>query len=89
MLTFYFNCRENILPSFLSLAFLSFVCLGVKTSCHLSYAISSYPTELVILLLDDHSHGLWARTIPALYIGSCPPEVSAPEAFVYSPMQDT
>ena len=78
-ITFFFNCRENLLPSFMSLAFLSFPSVGVKTSSHLSYVISSYTTELVIPLLDDHSHGLWARTIPALCIGSCPPEISAPE----------
>lgn len=59
----------------MSLAFLSFPSVGVKASFHLSYVIFSYPTELVILLLDDHSHGLWARTMPV----PCPPDISAPE----------
>lgn len=64
---------------FYVLAFLSFPSVGIKTSSHLSCVISGYPTELVIPLLDDHSHGLWARTIPVPYVGSCPPEISAPE----------
>lgn len=70
---------ENLLSSFMSLAFLSFPGVGVKTSSHLSCVISSYPTELVIPLLDDHSCGLWARTIPVSYVGPYPWEISAPE----------
>lgn len=70
---------ENILSSFMSLAFLSFPSVGAKTSSHLSYVISSYPTELAIPLLDDHGCGLWARTIPVPYVGPCPWEISAPE----------
>lgn len=38
------KCRQYFLPSFLSLGFLSFPDVGVKTSSHLSYVISSYPT---------------------------------------------
>lgn len=73
----------------MSLAFLSLASVGVKTSSHLSDVISSCPTDLVISLLDDHSDSLWARTIPPPRVGSCPPEISAPETFVYSSMQES
>lgn len=70
------KCRQYLLPS-LSLGFLSFPSVGVKTSSHVSSVISSYPTELVIPLLDDHSHRLCTRPMPVPYVGSWLPEISA------------
>lgn len=71
------KCGQRLLPSFLSLGFLSFPSVGVKTSSHVSYVISSYPTELGIPLLDNHSHKLCTRAVPVPYVGSWLPEISA------------
>lgn len=75
--TVVFFLSKYLLPSFLSLGFLSFPNVGVETSSHVTSVICSHATDLVIPLLDDPSHSLCTRAVPVPFVGSWVPEISA------------